>query len=301
MAGPDHVIGTTRLYTRQTEADAWVNWTAEAFLDSPISQKAGGVSSLVFELRYGPGTPAGRLPVLYKHWVLVTHQPDGGAETPVWFGNIEDTRLLEDTQTVQWTAVSVEAQMARIRLSESYADGYALEDTCTRIHRLKFNDELDSQGRHLTGRRSNTRYHLWPGDRRQWPYDAEGPGDPLDWAYVFGVQSLWRANDILRLLLEICVPPGGNWCSPIGFYPTLSAAARAYMEGCEEAWDFGGKTLYEAVDLLVRRADRKALGQQHFNDTGVTAVRRPVHRRRFSRTGLLRDSQPGLQQFRHRT
>lgn len=257
-----YVRGQTKIYVRDLRSDLWAERT-DLYLAGPVVRSAGRVEGLLLRQSYAPGVPEGRQEDLHKYWLKVTYTPDGGEETWVWFGNIEDSMDDESKLCVFWTAVSIEAQLQRIRLFETYAENVDDDSLCQRISLRTFNEDLDDSDK-VCGLRSgdSNRYHFQ--QEKDVIHTRYTGGATLFVAYVFGTDAVWRNYDILEHLLSVNTPWwkasswGHDWirtsvCN-VPFRLFATTAAEAYLKAAVETWDFTGKSLLGAVRDLVEHS-----------------------------------------------
>lgn len=247
----DYVSGTTRVYVRKTLSDSWADRTTDLHLASFVEWTAGKVTALLLNQSTATGDARSVVEDLHKFWVKVTHQPHGGSETLLWYGDIEESRILEDSLIVQWAAVSLEQQLFRIRLWESYAEDIGF-DRCQPFSLIPFNDRMDSQDRLLCGRRTSNRYHFAEGADRLTKYD--GGETTADTAYVFGESAVWTAEQLIEHVLAVYTPVGGReGVCPVGFRLYTTTDSSTYLTNSVERWDTKGATVGDVVSALVKR------------------------------------------------
>lgn len=257
----DHVAGTTRVYVRKTLSDSWTDRSTDLHLASHVKQSAGKVTALLLNQSTATGDARSVVEDLHKFWVKVTHEPDGGSETLLWYGNIEDSRIVEPAApVVEWMAVSIEQQLFRIRMWESYAEMAAIATLCDPISLRPFNEQLEQGATgdeastfKLTGRCSKWQYHFAEGTLRLAKYTA--PEDDEDIAYVFGDFKHWTAEDLIQHLLAVYAPKNGRaGVCPVGFRLYTTTDSSTYLTNSIERWDLKGAMLGDAVSGLVKRA-----------------------------------------------
>jgi hypothetical protein len=198
---------------------------------------------------YAKNISEGKVQELSKHWIKVTYQDaEGGDETLIWYGNIEDSVVNEQGLRVEYYGLSIENQLKKLKLTETYAENVNPVSDAQRIGELRFNRNMD-EGME-SGLRGTIRYHFAAGADF-----STVSAEPLaaDTAYAFGTSVLWENVYILEHLLAVNAPSGGRHdFAPIGFRLQCTTAAQQYLDFSYHEWDLTGKDLFESVDEIIR-------------------------------------------------
>jgi len=245
-----HKVGTITIYTAPDTNFEWVEQPQFRIVgDDVVTNAAGQINTLQLAQNYCDSIPPSIYANLSNHWLRVSYTPhpdEGGDEFDLFFGHLCDQTLAEGQGEIHWTALSIEAQLARVQPMESFAEPVETGGKCQPISMRTANESLDTE--HRLGWRGVNLYHFNRTDSYREKADAEA----ADTAYVFGQETPWDAYRWLEHLLVTHCPTGGSRYCPIGFELVATAEAQAAMEAVEERWGAIGHDLLRDVSRLVQ-------------------------------------------------
>ncbi|MGD8237844.1 MAG: hypothetical protein PVH68_04790, partial [Armatimonadota bacterium] len=241
--------GEWKVYTRASVDASWTERTHLRLPDGAVVERtAGDVSVVPIVQTYAPGPGWAPYVDYTHHWCRITYTPDGGSETDLWYGHLSDQTLDEAAGEIRWTALSIEAEIDRLRFDLGFADP-VVAGNCESLTLPVFNDSLEEDA--LRGLRGTTEYHFSRDGTYRTP--ATG-GTEYDRSYAFGTGGAWDAWELLRALFAWHAPAGGGRNSRIGFYPVATPAAKSALQDVTERWDTLGKSGRRVLDAVCDAA-----------------------------------------------
>jgi len=253
--------GTIRLYMRGSVEDSWEEVTQPWHLSDEPEHSADKVTDLrVSSPLYVYGPDRGYYFPEWKHnWVLLTYtapttdlpaHPNAGMESDIWYGQMVDYTIDEESRVVYWTARDVKSVLQRMTIGAPAYEEVPPLGTCQQRWWMTPNKDLSKPGTPTTGLRSLDTYDVDPASDNFREKGASPPG--AGEAYVFGTDQPWNAWELLQFIVASSAPPQLSFQSALTFELDATPEAKAHLQNTEQEWpDLEGRSVWEAMMRIL--------------------------------------------------
>jgi hypothetical protein len=249
-----HSAGIHTIYTRPNVADDWVAQPTLRLTSPVVERRCAAVTRVQIE-QTNITTTETVTPENYAHnWLRISYTPNGGTETDIFYGFLQDMTIHEDTGLRTWPGLSIEALLQRVKCVDALAHRVNPDDA-ELITLPVFNEDfdrglglMDDADYYHTARDATFKTAATSPDPGVWDHDAT-----LAFAEP-GTVATWHARAVLDALARWHCPPSGSDFCPISFLPVFTADAADQLELIQERWDFFGRSLFDVLNELCRAA-----------------------------------------------